>query len=69
MKNLICVIFGHRPKFGYGNQEGEGYFRVLAFITDGMGIRHAELYCACERCGVNYQVGMIQLPMEENQRA
>ncbi len=63
---LICSLFGHRPAFGYGHVEGGGYFIVKKTVIDGMGVQHARLFCNCERCGKNYQVGMIHLPKEVN---
>lgn len=59
MNKLLCSIFGHRPAFGYGRQEGKGYFHQRMVTTDGMGRVHIELFCYCERCGKRYHVGMI----------
>jgi hypothetical protein len=63
--NLICRIFGHRPAFGYGHCEGEGYFTVRLCEVDGMGVQHATLHRDCQRCGKNYQVGRIAVPRLE----
>lgn len=56
---LLCLLFGHCPAFGYGQSEGHGYFRQQFLTTDGIGRVHIALTCDCERCGDNYQVGMI----------
>lgn len=61
--NILCRLFGHRPAFGYGNAEGDGYFDVKIGITDGSGRVHAKLQCNCERCGIKYQVGKIHVPL------
>jgi hypothetical protein len=58
---LFCFLFGHRPSFGYGRVEGEGYFTVKLAEIDGCGTQHARLFCDCERCGKNYQVGRIHI--------
>ena len=63
--NLICKWFGHRPAFGWGNKEGEGYFRITRCIEDAIGRVHASLHCNCERCGAWYQVGKTHLPVAE----
>ena len=60
--NLICFLFGHRPAFGYGNQEGCGYFKVGAAYSDGIGRHHCNLTCECQNCGAIYQVGKIHIP-------
>jgi hypothetical protein len=60
--NILCFMFGHRPRFGYCHEEGAGYFRVELCEVDGTGTQHASLYCDCERCGVNYHVGRIHVP-------
>ena len=60
--NLLCLTFGHRPVFGYGHAEGEGYLQIKNIAVDGMGHHHASLYCDCERCGENYKVGMTHIP-------
>ncbi len=59
---LTCLLFGHRPAFGYGNSEGNGYFTIKGVSTDGIGRKHAYLYCDCQTCGVNYHVGNLHLP-------
>ena len=61
---IRCALFGHRPAFGYGRIEGEGYFEIRSIVTDGIGRRHASLYCGCERCGQRFKVGMVHLPYE-----
>lgn len=60
--NILCHLFGHRPRFGYGHGEGEGYFRVTLGPVDGIGVHHANLHCDCQRCDTNYKVGMIHVP-------
>jgi hypothetical protein len=62
--NLICKLFGHRPRFGYASIEGAGYFKVKSTVTDGIGRVHASLITECHRCGVVYQVGMLHLPQQ-----
>jgi hypothetical protein len=57
--NLRCFLFGHRPAFGYGGREGDGYFTQRVGQTDGMGRTHVYLDTTCERCGDKYQVGII----------
>ena len=59
---LRCSLFGHLPAFGYGHQEGAGYFEVVAAGVDGINRHHADLYCNCERCGERYRVGKIHIP-------
>ncbi len=61
---IRCALFGHRPAFGYGRIEGEGYFEIRSIVTDGIGRRHASLYTHCERCGKHFKVGMVHLPNE-----
>ena len=63
--SLLCKWFGHRPAFGYGSIEGEGYFRITNCTEDGIGRVHAVLYCDCERCGEWYKVGNVHLPVEK----
>ena len=58
---LICSVVGHRPAFGYGHQEGKGYFSTKFVAVDGTTRIHASLHCSCERCGRVYQVGMIHV--------
>ena len=62
--NLFCALFGHSPALGYGNVEGQGYFRVGTPFSDGINRHHARLHCDCARCGERYQVGMIHIPCE-----
>jgi hypothetical protein len=59
---LLCWLFGHVPAYGYGDAPGRGYFDVHVSVVDGVGRQHATLHCECERCGTNYQVGMIHVP-------
>jgi hypothetical protein len=63
--SVLCVLFGHRPAFGYGNREGTGYFRTKFYAVDGCNVMHASCHCTCERCGEFYQVGMIHVPTRE----
>lgn len=60
--NIICLIFGHRPAFGWYHSEGNGYFDVECGAVDGVGRQHATLYIRCERCSKKYQVGKIHIP-------
>ncbi len=61
---LLCKLFGHRPAFGYGHSEGQGYFQIIENARDGIGRQHAGLFCDCERCGENYKVGNIHIPQK-----
>ena len=63
MKNMLCVLFGHVPEYGYYG-EGEGYFDVKGICVDGINSHHASLLCNCERCGENFKVGNIHIPQE-----
>lgn len=59
LSKIICFLFGHRPAFGCWGREGEGYFRQRVGVTDGTRRVHISLHSECERCGKDYQVGMI----------
>lgn len=63
---LICWLFGHRPAFGYGEIEGEGYFKLARGSIDGVGREHARLYTECQRCGITYKVGMLHIYKSDN---
>lgn len=60
--NISCKSFGHIPSRGCWGIPGSGYFKVKLDAVDGIGRQHARLYSSCERCGVEYQVGMIHVP-------
>jgi hypothetical protein len=60
---LTCKLFGHQPRYGWGNNKGGGYLRIKNMATDGMGCVHADLITDCQRCKYqNYRVGRIILP-------
>lgn len=60
--HFLCRWFGHKIGGGYYKREGGEYFNVKVGPIDGIDRVHCHLYTECERCGEQYQVGMIHLP-------
>jgi hypothetical protein len=54
---IICWLFGHRTNGHRYN--GAEYMEVNNHGADGIGRKHASVYCNCARCGKKFRVGMI----------
>ena len=64
--DLMCKVHGHQPPV-YAEKgwfsPGEGYAKVTVGLTDGIGRTHATVYGECARCGKEFIICRIHLPM------
>jgi len=69
VKNLLCMILGHKPpvyaKKGWYSP-GEEYGRLQHCGVDGVGRGHAMVVAECARCEREFIVARVHVPPNEH---